>query len=84
MRPVNISFHNALLNSGCFCNASAITFDASTPRVLPCKFRYSKFLIVLMASTISFANYFLKKYIKKEHYFFQEVNLTRKVFFKNR
>jgi len=38
-RPVNKSFHSALLNSLCDSRALAIPLAASTPNVLPSKFR---------------------------------------------
>lgn len=52
--PVNISFHSALFNSGCFSKALAMHLAASTPNVLPSKFRYSKLLQLLIATTTTF------------------------------
>lgn len=55
MRPVNMSFHSALLNSGCFSRDLAMPLAASTPRVFPSKLRHCRELHLSISSITGLA-----------------------------
>jgi hypothetical protein len=54
-----MSFHNALLNSGCFSKAIAMPLQASTPKVFPSRFKYWRLVHLLISSITGLAEILL-------------------------